>query len=461
MRRSIYIETYGCQMNFADTEIINGILNEQGYELAHELETADAIFMNTCAIRDNAEQRIYGRLSNFEHLKKRNPHLVIGILGCMAERLRSSLLESTSSVDIVCGPDEYRKLPALIDEAFLGEKGIRTQLSRVETYDDIVPLRTEGVSAWVSVMRGCDKFCTYCVVPFTRGRERSRTLDGVVSEVSELFARGFREVTLLGQNVNSYRDGDADFAALLEAVAAIDPLLRVRFTTSHPQDMSDRLIEAIARHDNICSYIHLPFQSGSDRILEMMNRTYSRALYLELVRKIRARIGNVALSTDVIAGFPTESEADHDDTLSLMEEVRFDGAFMFKYSPREKTKAWKMGDDVPDEIKGRRLEEIINLQRRISYEINRARIGATERILLEGPSKRSDSEWMGRTDTNKSVIVPKGDFATGQYLDVRIVSATSATLFGETVHDAATHDAATQDAATQDAATQDAATQAA
>ncbi|MFA6234564.1 MAG: tRNA (N6-isopentenyl adenosine(37)-C2)-methylthiotransferase MiaB, partial [Bacteroidota bacterium] len=315
MLRSIYIETYGCQMNVADTEIINGILNQQGYELATEAEAADAIFMNTCAIRDNAEQRIYGRLSNFEHLKKRNPHLVIGILGCMAERLRSNLLEQKSIVDIVCGPDEYRKLPDLIDQAFQGEKGIRTQLSRVETYDDIVPLRTEGISAWVSVMRGCDKFCTFCVVPFTRGRERSRTLDGVVNEVRELAARGFREVTLLGQNVNSYLDGDHDFAALLTAVAAIDPGLRVRFTTSHPKDMSDRLISAVASHENICSYIHLPFQSGSDRVLELMNRTYTRAHYLDLVQRIKDRIPGVALSTDIIAGFPTETEEDHLETM--------------------------------------------------------------------------------------------------------------------------------------------------
>ncbi|MBR9974533.1 MAG: tRNA (N6-isopentenyl adenosine(37)-C2)-methylthiotransferase MiaB [Bacteroidetes bacterium] len=438
MRRSIYIETYGCQMNFADTEIVNGILNEQGYELAKDVDTADAIFMNTCAIRDNAEQRIYGRLSNFEHLKKRNPHLVIGILGCMAERLRSSLLEENSSVDIVCGPDEYRRLPALIDEAFQGEKGIRTQLSRVETYNDIVPLRTDGISAWVSVMRGCDKFCTYCVVPFTRGRERSRTLEGIVGEVRELVGRGFREVTLLGQNVNSYLDGTNDFATLLEAVAAIDPELRVRFTTSHPQDMSPRLIDAIAGRPNICSFIHLPFQSGSDRILELMNRTYTRAHYLELVGRIRARIPGVSMSTDVIAGFPTETEDDHRDTLSLMEELRYDGAFMFKYSPREKTKAWKMGDDVPDDVKGRRLEEIIELQRRISYENNKALIGGTERILLEGPSKRSQEEWMGRTDTNKSVIVPKAGFSVGQYIDVRIVSATSATLFGEIVDEVST-----------------------
>ncbi len=438
MLRSIYIETYGCQMNFADTEIVNGILNEQGYMLATDIESADAIFMNTCAIRDNAEQRIYGRLSNFEHLKKQNPHLVVGILGCMAERLRQNLLEQKSVVDIVCGPDEYRKLPALIDEAFQGEKGIRTQLSRVETYDDIVPLRTEGISAWVSVMRGCDKFCTFCVVPFTRGRERSRTLDGVVGEVRDLAARGFREVTLLGQNVNSYVDGDHDFASLLTAVAGIDPDLRVRFTTSHPQDMSDRLIAAIAGHENICSYIHLPFQSGSDRVLELMNRTYTRAHYLELVRRIKERIPGVALSTDIIAGFPTETEEDHQQTLSLIEEVRFDGAFMFKYSPREKTRAWKMGDDVPDEVKGRRLEEIIALQRRISYEINQTMIGTTERILLEGPSKRSDLEWMGRTDANKSVIIPKAEFGVGDYVDVRIVSATSATMFGEIVSGAVT-----------------------
>jgi tRNA-2-methylthio-N6-dimethylallyladenosine synthase len=430
MRRSIYIETYGCQMNFADSEIINGILNEQGYELAKDMEGADAIFMNTCAIRDNAEQRIYGRLSNFGHLKRSNPHLVIGILGCMAERLRSDLLEKQSIVDIVCGPDEYRKLPALIDEAFHGEKGIRTQLSRVETYDDIVPLRTEGVSAWVSVMRGCDKFCTFCVVPFTRGRERSRTLDGIVSEVRGLAARGFREVTLLGQNVNSYRDGEHDFADLLGAVAGIDPQLRVRFTTSHPKDMSNRLIEAIGSRENICSYIHLPFQSGSDRILERMNRTYTREHYLALVRRIRERIPEVSLSTDIIAGFPTETEEDHMHTLSLLEEVRFDGAFMFKYSPRENTRAWKMGDDVPDQVKGRRLEEIINLQRRISYEINQSIIGTSERILLEGPSKRSAEEWMGRTDTNKSVIIPRGEFSVGDYVDVRIHSATAATLFG-------------------------------
>jgi tRNA-2-methylthio-N6-dimethylallyladenosine synthase len=301
----------------------------------------------------------------------------------------------------------------------------------VETYEDIEPLRTEGISAWVSVMRGCDKFCTFCVVPFTRGRERSRAMDGVVEEIAGLVARGFREVTLLGQNVNSYDDNGRDFADLLLAVADIDPLLRVRFTTSHPQDMSDKLIDAIAARDNICNYIHLPFQSGSNRILELMNRTYTREHYLGLVRRIRQAIPAVALSTDVIAGFPSETEEDHALTLELMREVRFDGAFMFKYSPREKTRAWNMGDDVPDAVKGRRLQEIIDLQREMSLNINRAAIGSVERILLEGPSKRSDDEWMGRTDANKSVVVARGDFAVGDYVDVRITASTSATLFGE------------------------------
>ncbi len=430
MKRKIYIETYGCQMNLADTEVINGILNRQGYEVAGDIESADAIFMNTCSVRDNAEQRIYGRLSNFEHLKKKNPHLVIGILGCMAERLRKNLLEENDTIDVVCGPDEYRKLPALIDEAFAGTKGIRTQLSRVETYDDIVPLRTDGVSAWVSVMRGCDKFCTFCVVPFTRGRERSRTLSGIVTEIEGLFNRGFREVTLLGQNVNSYVDGDRDFPDLLRAVAAIDPALRVRFTTSHPQDMSEKLIDAIAEQDNICSYIHLPFQSGSDRILALMNRTYTSEHYRKLVERIRNKIPGGSLSTDIISGFPTETEDDHKRTLDLMNEVRFDGAFTFKYSPRENTKAWDMGDDVSEEVKGRRLEELIDLQREIALERNREMIGKTVVILMEGRSKRSEKEWMGRTDCNRTVIVPKGDFRAGDYINVVVEGATSATLFG-------------------------------
>ena len=307
---------------------------------------------------------------------------------------------------------------------------MQTQLSRVETYDDIEPLRTEGISAWISVMRGCDKFCTFCVVPFTRGRERSRALQSIVRESEMLVARGVREVTLLGQNVNSYADHGDDFTDLLRAVAAVDSRLRVRFTTSHPQDMSDRLIEAIATIDNICSYIHLPVQSGSDRILDLMNRNYTRDEYLGRTEMIRAAIPDAALSTDIITGFPTETEQDHAQTLEILRMVQFDSAFTFKYSPRENTRAWKMGDDIPDEVKGRRLEEVIALQRQISYERNRALVGTEDVILLEGPSKRSDTEWMGRTDTNKTVIIPKGAFESGDLVRVRIESVTSATLFG-------------------------------
>lgn len=432
-RRKIHIETYGCQMNLADTEIVNGILSKEGYEVETDVAKADAIFLNTCAIRDNAEQRIYGRLSNIGHLKKKNPHLVVGVLGCMAERLRTNLIEDQKLVDIVCGPDEYRKLPRLIDDAFEGHKGISVKLSRVETYDDILPLRQEGISAWVSVMRGCDKFCTFCVVPFTRGRERSRTLSGVVSEIETLIAQGVKEVTLLGQNVNSYNDEGKDFADLLAATAEVDRSLRVRFTTSHPQDMSDKLIQTIADHANICSYIHLPVQSGSDRVLEEMNRNYTSAEYLALVERIKKTIPGVALSTDIIAGFPTETEEDHQRTLEIMRQVEYDGAFMFKYSPRENTKAWKMGDDIPEDVKGRRLTEIIDLQREISYKLNQQLVGKQEWVLVEGPSKRSDEEWMGRTDTNKTVIFPKGQYETGDYVKAEIYSVTSATLFGTIV----------------------------
>ena len=417
-------------MNAADSEIVSGILDGEGYRISDSIDNADAIFLNTCAIRDNAEQRIYGRLANFNHLKKKNPHLIVGILGCMAERLRIDLIENQKIVDVVCGPDEYRKLPALIDHAFQGEKGISVQLSRVETYDDITPLRTEGISAWISVMRGCDKFCTFCVVPFTRGRERSRTLQGIVHETETLVKRGFREVTLLGQNVNSYRDGGHDFADLLIAVSNVDPGLRVRFTTSHPQDLSDKLIDAIAGHENICNYIHLPIQSGSDRILGLMNRSYTVDQYVHLVRKLRTRIPQVALSTDIIAGFPTESDADHRMTMDAMREIQYDGAFMFQYSPRENTKAYSMGDHISNEVKSARLEEIIALQRQISYDLNTKCIGREETILIESFSKRSNDEYLGRTDSNKSVIIPKGNYAIGEYVRVRIHSVTSATLFG-------------------------------
>jgi tRNA-2-methylthio-N6-dimethylallyladenosine synthase len=432
----VYIETYGCQMNVADSEVVGGILQKEGYAFTNDPSEADVVLVNTCAVRDNAEQRIYGRLGYLRTFKRRNPEMIVGILGCMAERLRERFVDRERLVDIVVGPDEYRKLPMLVAQASEGTKGIAVRLSRAENYDDITPLRTDGVSAWVSVMRGCDKFCTFCVVPFTRGRERSRVLSGVVTEVAGLVERGFREVTLLGQNVNAYRDGDSDFADLLRSVAAVDPSLRVRFTTSHPYDMSDRLIDAIASTENICNHIHLPVQSGSDRILALMNRTYTVAEYLALVAKIRRAIRSVSLSTDIISGFPTETEEDHQMTMKLMEEVGFDGAFTFKYSPREHTKAWDMTDDVPEDLKGSRVSEVTQLQHEVAHRRNAMMIGTEETILIEGPSKRSTESVMGRTDTNKTVVVPWSDEQPGDYITVRIERASSATLFGKRVRSA-------------------------
>ena len=431
--RRVYVETYGCQMNVADSELVGGILNSRGYTFTGELADADVVLLNTCAIRDNAEQRIRGRLGLINAQKRTNPHLVVGVLGCMAERLREQFVEQERLVDLIVGPDEYRKLPVLLDGAFEGEKGIAVRLSRVETYDDIQPLRTEGISAWLSVMRGCDKFCTFCVVPFTRGRERSRSYDSILEEVRKLTEQGFREVTLLGQNVNSYRDGAHDFAALMKGVAAVDRTMRVRFTTSHPQDMSDALIEAIAATDNICKYIHLPVQSGSDRILGLMNRTYTAAEYLRLVEKIRTAIPGISLSTDIIAGFPGETAEEHRMTMDLMREVRYDGAYTFMYSARERTKAWEMGDTVPEEVKSERVTELVELQRTISLDLNTRLIGTVESVLVEGPSKKSDAEFMGRTDTNKTVIFPRQDLCEGDLVDCRIQRVNAATLFGEPV----------------------------
>jgi tRNA-2-methylthio-N6-dimethylallyladenosine synthase len=431
-KSNIYIETYGCQMNVADTELVMGILNDKGYSLTKEIREADVVLLNTCSIRDNAEQRIYGRLDNLKKLKTNKPGLVLGILGCMAERLRKDLIEEKKIVDLVVGPDEYRRLPEFIDDAFLGEKGIGVKLSRTETYDDIIPYREEGLSAWISVMRGCDKFCTYCVVPFTRGRERSRSLDSIVKEVAVLSERGFKEVTLLGQNVNSYNDNGNDFADLLSACASVDPALRIRYTTSHPQDLSDKLLYTMAEFPNICKYIHLPVQSGSNRILEMMNRTYTVEHYLDIIQKARKIMPGVSFSTDIIAGFPTETYEDHLATLEVMRAVRYDGAYMFKYSPREGTKAFKMDDDVSEEVKTKRLSEIIDLQQKISYELNQELIGTEETVLVEGDSKKSDKFMAGRTDSNKVVIFPKeGGMKPGDYVKVKINRATSATLFGE------------------------------
>ena len=434
MKGNVYIETYGCQMNMADTELVLGILKNNGYELTKDANEANVILLNTCSIRENAEQRIYGRLGNFKNLKTSKPDLIVGILGCMAERLRKDLIEEKKIVDVVVGPDEYRKLPELIDVAFNGEKGIGVKLSRTETYDDIIPFREDGLQAWISVMRGCDKFCTFCVVPFTRGRERSRTLNSIVNEIKQLSGRGFKEVTLLGQNVNSYLDENYDFADLLAACAVVDRNIRIRFTTSHPQDLSDKLLYTIAENPNICKYIHLPVQSGSNRILQLMNRTYTIEHYLSLIDKAREIIPGVSFSTDIISGFPTETYEDHVMTLDIMRQVKYDGAYMFKYSPREGTKSYKMGDDVPEEIKTKRLQEIIELQQQISFQINQGLIDKEEVILIEGLSRKSDKFLSGRTDTNKIVIIPFDvNLAEGSYVKAKIERATSATLFGNVV----------------------------
>jgi tRNA-2-methylthio-N6-dimethylallyladenosine synthase len=429
-KQSFYIETYGCQMNMADTEIVLSIMHKAGYIQTETLSNADIVLVNTCAVRENAEQRIIGRLGDFNHYQKKNPNVIIGVLGCMAERVRKELMSVGDFIDLIIGPDEYRKLPALIEAAKSGEKGIAVKLSRDEKYEDILPLRTDGISAWVSIMRGCDKFCSYCVVPFTRGRERSRSKISIISEMEDLSRRGFKEVTLLGQNVNSYGNDAFGFAELLGLVADIDKNMRVRFMTSHPQNMSDKLINVISSRKNICHYIHLPVQSGSNRILELMNRTYTRDQYRSLISKIKRIIPGVSLSTDIISGFSTETEDDHKRTLDLLGEVEFDNAYTFKYSPRENTRAWQMGDDVPEEVKNRRLSEIIDLQRSISLRQNKTLIGNTVEILIEGLSKRSVKEFCGRTDTNKMVVFPKNGDIIGDYVRIRIERANSATLFG-------------------------------
>ena len=435
--KKVYVETYGCQMNVNDSEIVLGVLNASGFVPTDGPDDADVILLNTCAIRDNAERRIHERLFHLQHTKKLNSDLVVGVLGCMAERLRTKLLE-TQLVDIVVGPDEYRRVPELVAEAMGGDRGIAVKLSRVETYDDIVPLRTEGISAWISIMRGCDKFCTFCVVPFTRGRERSRPLASVVDEAKQLWDQGFKEITMLGQNVNSYRDDVSgyDFADLLAATARAVPNMRIRYSTSHPQDMSDKLIDTMAEWDNICKYIHLPVQSGSNRILELMNRTYTVEHYLSRMRRIKHVMPNCATSTDIIAGFCTETEDDHQRTLDVMREVRYEGAYMFAYSPRENTKAWKMGDDVPDDVKNRRLSEIIELQRGISGELNQTEPGVVHPVLVEGPSKRNAAQWRGRTDTNKTVVFTHDGtrgYIVGDTVNIKIDRAGSGTLFGELV----------------------------
>lgn len=453
--KKLYIESYGCAMNFSDSEIVASIMKENGFDTTSDYEIADVIFLNTCSIREKAEQTVRKRISQFNKVKKKNPELTIGVLGCMAERLKEKLLEEEKLVDLVVGPDAYRDLPNLVSAAEDGIKGINTFLSREETYADIAPVRlnSNGVSAFISIMRGCDNMCSFCVVPFTRGRERSRDPFSIVKEAQDLSAQGYKEVTLLGQNVDSYKwsqeennkqrlnknEGNVGkvvtFDLLLEMVALVDPTLRIRFSTSHPKDITDAVLHTIKKHENICNYIHLPAQSGSSRILELMNRTYDRDWYLERVSKIKEILGEeCGISSDMITGFCTETEEDHQETLTLMDSVKFDFSYMYFYSERPGTlAAKKYTDDIPLEVKKRRLAEVIEKQSQLSLERNKLEIGKEQVILIEGASKKSEQELKGKNSANKVVIISKGNYKIGDYVRVRILDCTPATLFGEVI----------------------------
>ena len=433
--KKLFIETYGCQMNAGDSEIVVSIMQDEGYVYTADISEADVILINTCSIRDNAEQRIWGRLNDMRRYRKARPSLVVGIIGCMAERLKEKLIED-GGVDVVAGPDSYRDLPRLVREAESGGKGINVMLSKEETYAEITPVRLDrnGVSAFIAIMRGCNNYCAYCVVPYTRGIERSRDPETIVAEAKSLFDNGYREVTLLGQNVNSYRFGEVGFPELMSRVAEISPLLRVRFATSHPKDMSDRLLEVMASKPNICRCIHLPAQSGSSRMLEKMNRKYTREWYLDRIAAIRRYMPDCAITTDLIAGFCSETDEDHRQTLSLMREVGYEFAYMFKYSERPDTFAQRhMPDDVPDSVKTARLNEIIALQNTLSAESNARDVGKEFEILVEGTSKRSDRQLFGRTSQNKVVVFDRGECRIGDYVRVRVTASSSATLQGELV----------------------------
>ena len=439
--RKIYVETYGCQMNVNDSEVVISIMQDEGYRYTEDISEADVILINTCSIRDTAEQRIWSRLRDLSHLKKQKPALLIGIIGCMAERLRDELIERSPIVNIVAGPDAYRDLPRLAREASAGGRSVNVLLSQEETYAEISPVRLDknGVSAFISIMRGCNNMCSYCVVPYTRGAERSRDPQTIINEAKTLFENGYKEVTLLGQNVNSYRwhtdSDDTDFASLLEQVALISPQLRVRFSTSHPKDLSDKVLETMAKYPNLCRSIHLPAQSGSTRMLELMNRKYTREWYLERIAAIRHYLPDCAISTDLIAGFCTETEEDHQQTLSLMDAVCYEFAYMFKYSERPNTKASRhFKDDVDDAVKTRRLTEIINKQNELSLASNRRDIGKRFEILVEGVSKRSDQQLFGRTSQNKVVVFDRDNYHIGDYVTVEITDCSSATLMGKAIN---------------------------
>jgi tRNA-2-methylthio-N6-dimethylallyladenosine synthase len=447
--KKLYVESYGCQMNFSDSEVVASIMTKEGYTTTRNVDEADVVLINTCSIRDNAEQRVRNRLTEFKHKKDQNPDLVVGILGCMAERLKKALLEEEKLVDLVAGPDAYRDLPNLVEEVGTGQKAVNVLLSRDETYADISPVRLDqgGISAFVTIMRGCDNMCSFCVVPFTRGRERSRDPKTIVEECKDLFDKGYREVTLLGQNVDSYRwnltsKGEikdenlptTNFAQLMEMVALVSPHLRVRFSTSHPKDMTDDVLEIMAKYENICPYIHLPVQSGHTDVLARMNRGYSREWYLDRINAIRKYMPDCAISTDIITGFCGETDEEHQDTISLMKEVQFDFAYMFKYSERPKTLAERrFEDDIPDAVKGSRLNEIIELQLQHSRLSNEKQIGKTVKVLIEGTSKRSEEHLCGRNGQNAMVVFPKQNYEKGQYVMVKISDCTSATLMGEAI----------------------------
>lgn len=435
--KNVYIETYGCQMNQADSEVVGSIVKSAGYDLTNDLYEADIIFVNTCSIRENAELRVKKRLIEFDSLRKKKNWLKIGVLGCMAERLQTQLVEECK-VDLVVGPDAYRDIPELLSQSNK-QAGISVELSTEETYADIVPVKldTNGVTAFISIMRGCENFCSYCVVPYTRGRERSRDPQTIVAEARDLFSKGYREVTLLGQNVNSYiwnkgKEDEINFAKLMAMVAQVSPLLRIRFSTSHPKDISQELLDTIAKYENICNFIHLPLQSGSTRMLQLMNRKYTREDYMAKITAIKNTIKDCGIATDIIAGFCSETLEDHNDTLEMMRWVGYDSAYMFNYSQRSNTlAAKKYPDDIPYEEKTRRLEEIIELQRELSLQSNRKDIGKEFEVLVEGQSKRNDKQLFGRTSQNKVVIFDCKDFKPGDYVKVKIVDCTSATLFGE------------------------------
>ncbi|MFW5757486.1 MAG: tRNA (N6-isopentenyl adenosine(37)-C2)-methylthiotransferase MiaB [Bacteroidota bacterium] len=442
-KKNVYIETYGCQMNFSDSEIVASIMTDNNYQTTQNAEGADVIFLNTCSIRENAEQKVFNRLRQLQVLRKNKPELIIGLLGCMAERLKNSLLEEDQKglrLEMVVGPDAYRDLPGLLSDVESGQKAVNVLLSAEETYADIAPVRYSGngISAFISIMRGCENFCTYCVVPYTRGKERSRNPESILSEAAKLFDNGYREITLLGQNVNSYqwknKDTTWNFPDLLKEVAKVNPKLRVRFATSHPKDMSDQLLQTIAEHPNICRAIHLPVQSGSSSVLKRMNRKYTKEIYMDRIRSIRNYIPDCAISTDIIAGFCGESEEEHQETIGLMQWAKYDFAFMFKYSERPGTTAAKrFSDDVEEKVKSRRLQEIIHLQNQLSLQSSQKDIGKVFEILVEGRSKKSSEMVSGRNSQNKVVVFPNKGFNPGDYVNVKITECTSATLKGDSI----------------------------